>query len=169
MFTKRLFENYVILNFDILSYLLTTTQNGRDDVAPRRINEGRVCDAVIRILERRTRRKRRDLRTHADAGNGKNVEARFRLGSQEYAIETRASTRSTIKLGSSCCLRSSEGRSLPSCRVPFLDQAIGSFVCPAILVVALSEEASQEALIEWLTTAAARRPVPGMRASLRRR
>ncbi len=53
--------------------------------APR--NEGKVCDAVIRILERRTRRKRRDLRTHADAGNGKNVEARFRLGSQEYAIE----------------------------------------------------------------------------------
>ena len=64
---------------------IMTTKNGSDDVAPR--NEGRVCDAVIRILERRTRRKRRDLRTHADAGNGKNVEARFRLGSQQYAIE----------------------------------------------------------------------------------
>ena len=66
---------------------ITTTQNSSDDVAPRRTNEGRVCDAVIRILERRTRRKRRVLRTHADAGNGKYVEARFRLGPQEYAIE----------------------------------------------------------------------------------
>lgn len=37
----------------------TTTQNGSDNVAPRRTDEGRVCDAVIRILERRTRRKRR--------------------------------------------------------------------------------------------------------------
>jgi hypothetical protein len=60
---------------------------GVDDIPLRRSNEGRVCDAVIRILERRTRRKRRDLRIHADAGNGKNVEARFHLGSQEYAIE----------------------------------------------------------------------------------
>jgi hypothetical protein len=46
-----------------------------------------VCDAIIRALERRTRRKRSDLRIHADAGNGKNVEARFNLGTQEYAIE----------------------------------------------------------------------------------
>ncbi len=62
-------------------------QNGNERVALRPTNEGRVCDAVIRILERRTRRKRRDIRTHAHAGNGKNVEARFRLGPQEYAIE----------------------------------------------------------------------------------
>jgi hypothetical protein len=62
-------------------------RNNSDQAAPRRTNEGQVCDAVIRILERRTRRKRLDVRTHADAGNGKNVEARFRLGLQEYAIE----------------------------------------------------------------------------------
>ncbi|MGB8401294.1 hypothetical protein [Bradyrhizobium sp.] len=62
-------------------------QNGSERAALRRTNEGKVCDAVIRLLEDRTQLKRRDLRAHADAGNGKNVEARFRLGSQEYAIE----------------------------------------------------------------------------------
>jgi hypothetical protein len=63
------------------------TQNGSERASLRRTNEGRVCDAVIRLLENRTQLKRRDLCPHAEAGNGKNVEARFRLGSQEYAIE----------------------------------------------------------------------------------
>jgi hypothetical protein len=50
-------------------------------------NEGKSCDAVVKLLERRTRCKRRDVCPHADVGNRKNVELRLRLGAQKYAIE----------------------------------------------------------------------------------
>jgi hypothetical protein len=136
---------------------ITTTQNGRDDVAPMRTNEGRVCDAVIRILERRTRRKRRDLRTHAYAGNGKNVEARFRLGSQEYAIEHTRINSFNNQVGIELLFE--------KFRRPIVTKLSGALSGPGYWKLCLPSNigrrikrrgfpAAQEALIEWLTTAA---------------
>src|ERR1700675_2675996 len=50
-------------------------------------NEGKACDAVVTLLESETGFRREDVRPHADAGNGKNVELRLKLGDREYAIE----------------------------------------------------------------------------------
>ncbi len=136
---------------------ITTTQNGSDDVAPRRTNEGRVCDAVIRILERRTRRKRRDLRTHADAGNGKNVEARFRLGPQEYAIEHTRINSFNNQVGIE--------RLFEEFRRPIITKLSGALPGPGYWKLCLPSNvgrrikrrgfvSAQEVLIEWLTTAA---------------
>jgi hypothetical protein len=146
---------------------MTTTQNGSDDVAPRGTNEGRVCDAVIRILERRTRRKRRDLRTHADAGNGKNVEARFRLGSQEYAIEHTRINSFNNQVGIELHFE--------EFRRPIVTKLSGALPGPGYWKLCLPSNighrikprgfaSAQRVLIEWLPTAAAQLlsgPAPG--------
>ena len=50
-------------------------------------NEGRVCDAVIRALEKWTRKTRTDVRHPDKEGCGPPVDLRLRLGAQDYAIE----------------------------------------------------------------------------------
>ena len=50
-------------------------------------NEGRVCDAVVRTLEKWTREPRSDVRHPEKEGGGPPVDLRLKLGSQEYAIE----------------------------------------------------------------------------------
>jgi hypothetical protein len=53
-------------------------------------NEGKCCDAIVRLLERRTGVKRdpATISLNAKAGNtDKDVEIRLKLGQQEYAIE----------------------------------------------------------------------------------
>ena len=50
-------------------------------------NEGRVCDAVVRALEKWTRETRMDLRHPDKEGGGPPVDLRLRLGAQDYAIE----------------------------------------------------------------------------------
>ena len=50
-------------------------------------NEGRVCDAVVRALEKWTRETRTDLRHPDKEGGGSPVDLRLRLGAQDYAIE----------------------------------------------------------------------------------
>ncbi len=50
-------------------------------------NEGRVCDAVVRLLEARTGTFRSEIRHPERDGVGPPVDLRLRLGSQEYAIE----------------------------------------------------------------------------------
>ena len=50
-------------------------------------NEGRVCDAVVRALEKRTREIRSDVRHPDKEGAGPPVDLRLRLGTQDYAIE----------------------------------------------------------------------------------
>lgn len=134
------------------------TQNGSERAVLRRTNEGRVCDAVIRLLERRTQLERRDLRAHADAGNGKNVEARFHLGSQEYAIEhTRINSfRDQVRVE----LRFEEFRG------PIVTKLAGTLPRPGYWKLCLPSNigrrierrdfaAAQKVLIEWLPMAAA--------------
>ena len=50
-------------------------------------NEGRVCDAVVRALEKWTRETRTDLRHPDKEGGSPPVDLRLRLGAQDYAIE----------------------------------------------------------------------------------
>ena len=50
-------------------------------------NEGRVCDAVVRTLEKWTRETRSDVRHPDKEGGTPPVDLRLKLGSQEYAIE----------------------------------------------------------------------------------
>ena len=50
-------------------------------------NEGKACDAVLRLLERRSCEPRADLRFPDRDRVGPPVELRARLGAQEYAIE----------------------------------------------------------------------------------
>ena len=50
-------------------------------------NEGKVCDAVVRALEKWTGATRADLRHPDKGGDGPPVDLRLRLGAQEYAIE----------------------------------------------------------------------------------
>jgi hypothetical protein len=55
-----------------------------------RSNEGKCCDAIIRLLERRTGILRDPLYIQINAqasGSIKNVEVRFTLGNEDYAIE----------------------------------------------------------------------------------
>jgi hypothetical protein len=135
---------------------IMSAHDGADDLAPRRTNEGRVCDAVIRILERRTRRKRRDLRTHADSGSGKNVEARFRLGPQEYAIEHTRINSFNNQVGIELLFE--------EFRRPVVTKLSGTLPGPGYWKLCLPSNigrrikrrgfpAAQVALIEWLTTA----------------
>ena len=49
-------------------------------------NEGRACDAVVKVLERRTGEERTDL-SRPDTGDDPPVELRLKLGSRKYAIE----------------------------------------------------------------------------------
>ena len=50
-------------------------------------NEGRVCDAVVRTLEKWTRETRSDVRHPDKEGDTPPVDLRLKLGSREYAIE----------------------------------------------------------------------------------
>jgi hypothetical protein len=50
-------------------------------------NEGKVCDAIVRHLEERTRLARAGLRWPEDEGHPHPVEAAFTLGSQLFALE----------------------------------------------------------------------------------
>ncbi len=50
-------------------------------------NEGRVCDAVVRILEKWTRETRSDVRHPGKERGGPPVDLRLKLGSREYVIE----------------------------------------------------------------------------------
>ena len=54
---------------------------------PKRGNEGKVCDAVARMLEKRTGKTRKDVRNPEKDGIGPPVDIRLKLGCQEYAIE----------------------------------------------------------------------------------
>lgn len=50
-------------------------------------NEGKACDAVVKTLERRTRKVRSDIRLPEGDRVGPPVELRLKLGDQKYAIE----------------------------------------------------------------------------------
>lgn len=50
-------------------------------------NESRVCDAVVRTLEKWTCEKRSDIRHPDKEGSNPPVDLRVRLGTQDYAIE----------------------------------------------------------------------------------
>ena len=50
-------------------------------------NEGKVCDAVVRALEKWTRETRADVRRPETDGVGSPVDLRLKLGDQDYAIE----------------------------------------------------------------------------------
>lgn len=50
-------------------------------------NESRVCDAVVRTLEKWTRETRSDIRYPDKEGSYPPVDLRVRLGTQDYAIE----------------------------------------------------------------------------------
>ncbi|MCY4584906.1 MAG: hypothetical protein OXB98_02595 [Bryobacterales bacterium] len=50
-------------------------------------NEGKVCDAVVKVLEQRTGKTREDIRRPEVDGSGPPVELRLKLGDQGYAIE----------------------------------------------------------------------------------
>ena len=50
-------------------------------------NEGKACDAIVRVLEQRTGETRAGLRFPETDGVGPPVEIRLTLGAQEYAIE----------------------------------------------------------------------------------
>ena len=50
-------------------------------------NEGKVCDAVVRALEKWTRETRADVRRPEKDGVGPPVDLRLKLGAEEYAIE----------------------------------------------------------------------------------
>ena len=50
-------------------------------------NEGKACDAVIRLLEHKTGETRADIRRPETDAVGPKVELRLRLGTQKYAIE----------------------------------------------------------------------------------
>ena len=50
-------------------------------------NESKVCEAVVRTLEKRTRATRTDVRHPERDGVGPPVDLRLKLGVQEYAIE----------------------------------------------------------------------------------
>lgn len=50
-------------------------------------NEGKVCDAVMRAIEKRTSKTRTHVRRPEADGVGPPVDLRLKLGGQEYAIE----------------------------------------------------------------------------------
>ena len=50
-------------------------------------NEGKVCDAVVRLLEKWTDKTRSDVRHPEREPIGPSVDLRLKLGAQEYAIE----------------------------------------------------------------------------------
>ena len=50
-------------------------------------NEGKVCDAVVKCLERQTGRSRRHIRCPDKEGGDPPVELRLKLGAEGYAIE----------------------------------------------------------------------------------
>ena len=50
-------------------------------------NEGKACDAVVKLLEKRTRKDRADIYHPEKNGIGPPVELRLKLGTQSYAIE----------------------------------------------------------------------------------
>ena len=50
-------------------------------------NEGKACDAVVKTLERRSRKVRSDIRHPERDREGPPVDLRLKLGEQEYAIE----------------------------------------------------------------------------------
>ena len=52
-----------------------------------RNNEGKACDAVIRLLELRTGGRRADIRYPERDGADPPVELRLSVGGQDYAIE----------------------------------------------------------------------------------
>ncbi len=50
-------------------------------------NEGKACDAIVRLLEMRTGERRTDIRYPELDGRGPPVELRLSVGGQDYAIE----------------------------------------------------------------------------------
>ncbi len=50
-------------------------------------NEGKVCDAVVKLLEKRTGKVRADISHPEKNGIGPPVDLRLKLGTQSYAIE----------------------------------------------------------------------------------
>ncbi len=49
--------------------------------------EGKVCDAAVKVIEKRTGRIRTQVRRPEVDRVGPQVDLRFKLGDQEYAIE----------------------------------------------------------------------------------
>lgn len=60
---------------------------GSAKVMASRNNEGKACDAVVRLLERRTGEKRANVRRPEIDGTGPPVELLLSLGMRDYAIE----------------------------------------------------------------------------------
>ena len=50
-------------------------------------NEGKTCDAIVRLLEKWTGETRVGIRHPEKDGDGPPVELRLKIGTQEYAIE----------------------------------------------------------------------------------
>ena len=50
-------------------------------------NEGKACDAVVRLLEKLTGETRKSIRNPEEDGVGPPIDLRLRLGTCEYAIE----------------------------------------------------------------------------------
>ena len=50
-------------------------------------NEGKACDAVVRLLEKLTGETRKSIRNPEENGVGPPIDLRLRLGTYEYAIE----------------------------------------------------------------------------------
>ena len=50
-------------------------------------NEGKICDAVVKALEKWTGEPRREVRRPETDGVGPPVDLRLKLGDQDYAIE----------------------------------------------------------------------------------
>lgn len=51
------------------------------------LNEGKACDAVVKLLEKQTGKKRIDISCPEKNGIGPPVDLRLNLGTQDYAIE----------------------------------------------------------------------------------
>ena len=50
-------------------------------------NEGKACDAIVRLIEERTGEERRDIRLPEKDLRGPRVDLRLKIGDKEYAIE----------------------------------------------------------------------------------
>ena len=83
-------------------------------------NEGKVCDAVVWVLERRTGEKRTAVRNPEHDGIGPPVDLRLWLGPQEYAMEHTVveSFPGQIETGVAFSTMSSHLRSVLSGRLP---------------------------------------------------
>ena len=61
--------------------------SGKQGSQHRSSNEGKACDAAVRVLEQRTGATRADIRRPEKDRVGPPADLRLQLGTQEYAIE----------------------------------------------------------------------------------